>query len=380
MKKVDSYAQLDALGQQLLSPNFFMRDFLYSEIAAWHQLRNVPDFPDRAIESGRMLCTELLEPLQAAFGRIHIHSGYRSLLVNGCGNEHGMNCASNENNFAGHIWDYPDKSGGHGATACIVIPWLVDHIANGGGWTDMAWWIHYHLDYSSLYFFPKLAAFNISWHEKPIRRIDSYMEPRGCLTKPGMSNHGGLHVDKYPGFPDFFGSGSTRNASHICEAHRKDAVAGRAGSPNPRAPAYSLASDTNAIINYRAIHSRTAWRKAYNHKSLDAAVNGINGAAGLFAGKARIDYGKHGEPRYVVVWATGQETGYLVRPVPGSQSEFSVMSVPAAVLLEFDTRGGADVSWIEQHLLRRPTAPQTRKIRKPHGSDLRVPTEGKRTH
>ena len=202
MKQVDSYGRLESLGRQRLSPNFFMRDFLYSEIAAWHQLRNFPDFPERAIESGRRLCTELLEPLQESFGRIHVRSGYRSPLVNGLGNEHGMNCASNESNFAAHIWDYPDKHGHYGATACIVIPWLVDHIEKGGSWTDMAWWIHDHLAYNTLYFFPKLAAFNINWHERPILRIDSYVEPRGCLTRPGMSNHSGSHGNHYLGFPD----------------------------------------------------------------------------------------------------------------------------------------------------------------------------------
>ena len=38
----------------------------------------------------------------------------------------------------------------------------------------MAWWIHDHLPYASLYFFAKLGAFNIGWHEAPERRIDSY--------------------------------------------------------------------------------------------------------------------------------------------------------------------------------------------------------------
>ena len=65
----------------------------------------------------------------------------------------------------------------------------------------MAWWIHDHLPYSELQFFPKLAAFNIAWHERPKRRIYSFIPPRGLLTKPGMSNHAGTHADLYPGFP-----------------------------------------------------------------------------------------------------------------------------------------------------------------------------------
>jgi hypothetical protein len=52
----------------------------------------------------------------------------------------------------------------------------------------MAWWIHDHLPYSELQFFPKLAAINIGWHERPRRRISSFAPSRGLLTKPGMPN------------------------------------------------------------------------------------------------------------------------------------------------------------------------------------------------
>jgi len=55
----------------------------------------------------------------------------------------------------------------------------------------LAWWIHDHLPYSQLQFFPKLAAFDIGWHERPRRRIDSFIAPKGCLTRPGMANHNG---------------------------------------------------------------------------------------------------------------------------------------------------------------------------------------------
>ena len=86
--------------------------------------------------------------------------------------------------------------------ACIVIPWFVDRYEKGADWRSLAWWIHDHLPYSSLFFHPKMAAFNIGWHENPARRIDSYIAPRGCLTKPGMENHGGTHEDWYRDFPE----------------------------------------------------------------------------------------------------------------------------------------------------------------------------------
>jgi hypothetical protein len=53
-----------------------------------------------------------------------------------------------------------------------------------------------------LQFFPKLAAFNIGWHERPRRRIDSFIAPKGCLTRPGMANHSGSHADFYPASPN----------------------------------------------------------------------------------------------------------------------------------------------------------------------------------
>ncbi len=53
----------------------------------------------------------------------------------------------------------------------------------GADWRGMAWWIHDHLPYAHLQFFPKLAAFNIQWHERPTRQIESFIKPRGLLDQ-----------------------------------------------------------------------------------------------------------------------------------------------------------------------------------------------------
>lgn len=201
MKMPNSVASLEELGRVRLSSSFFMRDFLHSEIANFYGILNAPDDPDLAISAGKQLCETLLEPLQQRFGRIAIRSAYRSVAVNDLGNQKRLNCASSPSNFARHIWDRRDQNDCMGAMACIVLPWFADQVEQGASWTSMAWWIHDHLPYSSLYFFPKLAAFNIGWHERPEKRIDSYVAPRGCLTRPGMPNHDGSHEAWYVDFP-----------------------------------------------------------------------------------------------------------------------------------------------------------------------------------
>ena len=185
MRKPVNLSGLSKLGKVRLSQNFFMREFLYSEIAVQHNLSNAPVNPDVAIEAGKQLCEQLLEPLNTRFGRIAVRSAYRSPTVNKFGNINGLNCARNEWSFGRHIWDYKDKDGNLGATACIVIPWFADQVEQGKDWRSLAWWIHDHLPYSSLYFFNSLAAFNIRWCEKPEKSIKSYTPPKGLLTKPG---------------------------------------------------------------------------------------------------------------------------------------------------------------------------------------------------
>lgn len=98
MNKPSSVQALEELGRVRLSKHFFMRDFLYSEISQIEGIPNIPDYPDRAIEAGRGLCEQLLEPLQERFGRIVIRSAYRAPAVNakGAENNNQYSCAANE--------------------------------------------------------------------------------------------------------------------------------------------------------------------------------------------------------------------------------------------------------------------------------------------
>lgn len=166
MAKKWTYAELDAFGRIRLSKNFYMREFLHSEIAQIYGLINAPNEPGTAIEAGRMLCTHVLEPLQQKWGKIHIRSGYRSPQVNMVGNQKNLNCANNSKNSAAHIWDEKDSKGFLGATACVVIPAYQDYYESTQDWASLAWWIDQHIpNYYELCFFREQCAFNIRWYE-----------------------------------------------------------------------------------------------------------------------------------------------------------------------------------------------------------------------
>jgi hypothetical protein len=198
-RRPTSVGTLEEFGRERLSKSFFMRDFLYSDIAVINGFQNLPNDPQLAIAAGKRLCEEILEPLQDTFGRIAIRSAYRSEEVNDFGAKNALNCASNESNFAHHIWDKRDAENNMGATACIVIPSFHDRFPNEGDWKKLAWWIHDHLPYNEMTFFRRLWAFNINSRENPVRQIYNWMEVPRWLTRPGMENHKGSHEQLWAG-------------------------------------------------------------------------------------------------------------------------------------------------------------------------------------
>ncbi len=198
MRKPQSMKALEELGRVRLSPNFFFRDFLHSEISQFYSIPNIPDDPDLAIAAGTRLCEDVLEPLMARLGRISIRSAFRSAAVNDFGNRNKLNCGRNETNYASHIWDRRDAEGRMGATACIIVHALIPYYQRTGRWESVAWWVHDHLPYNYLEFFPKFAAFNVNWREWREPGIYSYIPPRrGWLTRQGMKSFAGSHEDQY---------------------------------------------------------------------------------------------------------------------------------------------------------------------------------------
>ena len=204
-RKPGSVQGLDDLGRVRLGRHFLARPFLYSTIGDFYGIQNIPDDPDLFIAAGTKLCTELLDPIYETFGGVEVRSAYRSPAVNAKGQELGS-CASNEANRAGHIWDQRDANGAMGATASIVVPWFARRYERGREWQDLAWWVHDHLPYAQMEFYPQLAAFNISWHEtERATLISSYAKPRGHLYKPGTKDAPPDRAARYADFPPFCG-------------------------------------------------------------------------------------------------------------------------------------------------------------------------------
>lgn len=192
-----TYQFLEDIGRIQLSENFFLREFLYSEVAISHGIINKPENLDTAVEAGESLCQKVLEPIQDAFGRIHIRSGFRSSAVNEVGNVNKQNCASNTLNVGAHIWDRPDTNGYIGATACIVIPKLLPYLNKTGDWPSLAWWLHEHIDdYADICFFQNNFAFNIRWssNQSIKKRIRTYVKNPDTGCKKNLYNNGTVHA------------------------------------------------------------------------------------------------------------------------------------------------------------------------------------------
>lgn len=206
MRRPQSYLSLEEFGRVRLSRHFEMRNFLYSEIGNFYGRPNLPRDPDLAIAAGRRLAEELLEPLVETFGPLDIRSGYRSEGLNhfGATEVRPQKCSANPKNYAGHIWDRLDEHGRMGACVSVGIPWFRARYLEGRDWRDLAWWLYDHLAFHELYFFPKAAAFNLTWRQEPERRILSYIAPKGLLMAPGRQAEAG-RAGRYRDFPAFRG-------------------------------------------------------------------------------------------------------------------------------------------------------------------------------
>jgi hypothetical protein len=205
MRKPASWVALERLGRERLSRHVTMRDVLFSEVAAMHGLRNLPDDPELALAAGRRLAQDLLKPLIETFGPVDLRSGYRSVALNDLGSGlRPQRMAATAKNYAGHVWDRRDGAGRMGACVTVVIPWFAAHYTAGRDWRDLGWWLWDHLDFHEVYFFPVNAAFNLTWREAPERRVLSYIAPKGYLVGDGRVPDP-QRAERHADFPAFRG-------------------------------------------------------------------------------------------------------------------------------------------------------------------------------
>lgn len=105
-------------------------------------------------------------------------------------------------------------------------------------------------------------------------------------------------------------------------------------------------------VTYRAVHRNSPWRKVRGHTSIENALYGRdNGAPGLFHHRARIDYEKHGEPLYAVIWEDHATFGFVVKKDSSSSDGTMRVRVPINVVLGYNKRGGTSVAELEAHYL-----------------------------
>jgi hypothetical protein len=103
-------------------------------------------------------------------------------------------------------------------------------------------------------------------------------------------------------------------------------------------------------VTYVAIHEKTRWRPVRGHTSLANALEGKNdGAPGLFAKKARIDFAKHGEPLFVLVWQDGDLKGFVVKKDVSTSSGCRREDVPVEILLGYQRQKMASLIELERY-------------------------------
>ena len=184
LKKPQTVKALEELGRVQLSPSFFMRDFLYSEISQIERIPNIPNNPDLAIKVGKKLCVEILEPIQNKLGKISIRSAYRSPKVNDKGaNIIQYNCAMK---IVTLIFVGKTKMVKRVLLASLEHS-LSDYYEQTYHWQALAWWILIFLHTPQCYFFPSFDALDKISAQK---KFKSYIAKSGLLANfSGMRSY-----------------------------------------------------------------------------------------------------------------------------------------------------------------------------------------------
>lgn len=170
---------LDELSRVRLSPNFLLRDFLYSAWSSAAGCSNAPEDSNAVIRAGQALCERVLEPLLKEFGRFSVTYGYQGpnfSRVASAGTRRPLN-----SDGVLHQWDNKSRFGGAVYARVDILPFCVeDGLVSKD---DFGRWVMMNLDVDLLTDWTRSNVFCITISPVP-RRVwqrwgrPSFGEPR----------------------------------------------------------------------------------------------------------------------------------------------------------------------------------------------------------
>ncbi len=93
-------------------------------------------------------------------------------------------------------------------------------------------------------------------------------------------------------------------------------------------------------IRYRAVHTKSPWRKVQIHKTLENAIDGKDGAKALLLRKGRVGekWEQYGRPLCVFVWESSKSSGYLFRLSPDNPAHVQMVELPLDTILQHEAK------------------------------------------
>jgi hypothetical protein len=158
------YERYEELCKTRLSKNFILRDFMFSVDAAVAGHSNFPsDNVDQVIESGKQLCSRVLEPILAQFGRFALTFGYQCRETMELDPDH----AKNPKSSSPHHWDRGGRFGNDIYARVDIWPYCVED--GEVSKQDFAKWIMMNLDIDLCMGWARSNVFCITISPKPRR-------------------------------------------------------------------------------------------------------------------------------------------------------------------------------------------------------------------
>lgn len=163
---LSQYRDYDALSRTRLSPNYILRDFLFSTEAARFGHSNYPsDDVNQVIASGKLFCDKVMEPVLEKFGRCAITFGYmsRETIERGWTLEDRI---SKKHSSSPHHWDR-GTFGKEVYARVDILPFCVEdgHISR----QDFGQWIMHNLDIDLLMQYRRSNVYCVTISPKPRR-------------------------------------------------------------------------------------------------------------------------------------------------------------------------------------------------------------------